>query len=578
MSNFEWLNDEARTFLNRGYLVGDITAEERVKEIAETAQRILVDEWKDSFWDERVEAIMKGEEFELPDPPEAIGTFAERFYDYMSKGYYSLASPVWSNFGMDRGLPISCFGSYIGDSLDQIMYTHAEVGMMTKVGGGTSGYFGDIRPRGSEISKNGKSNGTFPFATLFDQLMTVVSQGKTRRGYFAGYIDIDHGDIDEWLNIKHEGCDIQDMMWGVCVSDDWMQSMIDGDKAKRDTWAKVLKSRINFGVPYIFFTDNVAANRRNIYKHQDYEVKASNLCSEVLLPQGPEESFVCCLSSYNVSTIDEWHDSQDVVHTLIYFLDAVMQEFIEKSKGVEFLERAHRFAKRHRAIGAGVLGWHDYLQQNSIPFDSPEAMLTNAATFKYLGAETERASEKLAAWLGEAPVCDGYGMRNATTMAIAPTKSSSFILGQTSPSIEPTKSNYFVRDTAKLKSTYKNPHLEKVLERHGMNTEEVWASIKERDGSVQHLDLPEKQKAVFKTFAEIPQQAIINQAAQRQQFLDQGQSVNVTIDPKQVPVKDINRLYINAWESGVCTLYYQKSVNAAQQAQQDLLSCVSCEA
>ncbi len=548
-ADFGWLNDEARTFLRRGYLLEGTGPEDRVREIAEHAEGLL-----------------------------EIDGFADRFYEYMARGYYSLASPVWANFGLDRGLPISCFGSYIDDSMEAILDTHAEVGMMTKVGGGTSGYFGDVRPRGASITNNGTSNGTYPFAQLFDKIINVVSQGETRRGHFAGYIDIEHPDVEEWLNIQTEGDAIQTMMYGVVVGDDWMEAMIDGDSDKRALWAKVVESRMNLGIPYILFRGNVQDGRPQVYKDKGYDVHASNLCSEVALPSGPDESFVCCLSSMNALHYDDWKDT-DAVETLTQFLDAVMQEFIDGAKGMAHMDRAVRFAERHRAIGIGILGWHSYLQSNRIPFESAEASLTGAEIAKTIKERSYAASAELADRFGEPPVLEGYGRRNATTMAVAPTKSSSFILGQVSPSIEPIKSNYFVQDRAKMKVTYKNPHLQALLQEKGRDTDAVWDEIALRDGSVQHLDfLSDEEKDVFKTFSEISQMAIIDQAAGRQKHIDQSQSLNLAIDPGSTPVKDINRLYVEAWKKGVKSLYYQHGVNAAQSFSRDLLACKACEA
>jgi ribonucleoside-diphosphate reductase alpha chain len=314
-----------------------------------------------------------------------------------------------------------------------------------------------------------------------------------------------------------------------------------------------------------------------VYKDKDYEINASNLCSEIALPANADESFVCCLSSMNALHYDDWKDT-DAVETLTYFLDAVMEEFIEETEGTEFMERAVQFAKRHRAIGIGVLGWHSYLQSKMIPFNSPEAMQENNELFKTIKERSYEASEELANKFGEPEVLEGYGRRNTTTMAVAPTQSSSIILGQVSPSIEPLKSNYFVRDGAKLKSTQKNRFLEELLQQKDKDNREVWNSIMQYDGSVQHLDfLTNKEKEVFKKFSEIPQMAIIKQAAQRQQYIDQSQSLNLSIDPDKVSIKDINQLYIEAWESGVKSLYYQKSVNAAQKFSQEILQCAACE-
>jgi len=545
---FYWLNRDSKEFLREGYLLEGVDPKERIRQIAENAEEIL------------------GEE-----------GFADKFYEYMSKGYYSLASPIWANFGLDRGLPISCFGSHLEDNMESILYTHAEVGEMTKLGGGTSGYFGELRPRGAPITNNGKSNGSYSFTELFDTAINVISQGETRRGQFAGYIDIEHDDLDEWLNIKTEGDPIQDIYYGVIVGDEWFEQMLDGDQEKREKWAQIIETRINIGVPYIIFRGNINEGKPQVYKDKDYTINASNLCTEIALPATPDESFVCCLSSMNALHYDEWKDT-DAVETLTYFLDAVMQEFIDKADGVEFMERPVKFAKRHRAVGIGVLGWHSYLQSNMVPFDSIEAMNKNNELFKTIKEKSYEASEELADKFGEPEVLEGYGRRNTTTMAVAPTKSSSIILGQVSPSIEPLKSNYFVRDGAKLKSTQKNRFLEELLEQKNKNTPEVWESIMKQDGSVQHLDfLSEREKEVFRTFSEISQLAIIRQAAQRQDYIDQGQSINISIDPDKVSVKEINQLYIEAWENGVKSLYYQKSVNAAQKFSRNTLECKVCE-
>ena len=545
--DFAWLNEDSRLFLQRGYLLDGTTPEARIRAIAEHAGNILQDD-----------------------------TFAERFHHYMARGYYSLSSPIWSNFGLSRGLPISCFGSYIGDSIYDIMRTTAEVGMMSKIGGGTSAYFGDIRPRGSSISNNGKSDGSFNFSKLFDTIIDVISQGTSRKGQFAGYIDIDHGDIDEWLEIHTEGNPIQLMYYGVCISNAWLESMKAGDPEKRRVWAKVLQRKAETGIPYLFFKDNANAGRPDVYKDRNMTVYASNLCTEIMLPASDEESFVCCLSSMNLLYFDEWKHT-DAPELLTQFLDAVMSEFIEKSAEIPFLDRAHRFAKRHRALGLGVLGWHSYLQANRIAFDSFAAMQKNNEIFQLLQEKTLTASKALAAKFGEPELLQGYGRRNTTLLSIAPTKSSSFILGSVSPSVEPFKSNYHVKDLAKIKTTYKNPFLVELLEEKGLNTEKTWESILLNDGSVQHLAaLNDEEKEIFKTFAEISQLAVIQQAAQRQKYIDQGQSINVMIHP-ETPTRDINQLYLTAAELGLKSIYYQHSMSAAQRFNRNLLNCSSCE-
>lgn len=545
--DFAWLNEDSRLFLQRGYLLEGTTALDRIRYIAEHAERKL-----------------------------GIEGYADKFFHYMARGYFSLSSPIWSNFGLDRGLPISCFGSYIGDSIHEIMETTAEVGMMSKIGGGTSGYFGDIRPRGSSIRNNGKSDGSFNFSKLFDTVIDVISQGTSRKGQFAGYIDIEHGDIDEWLDIHTEGNPIQLMYYGVCVGHEWLESMKAGDPYKRQLWAKLLQRKTETGIPYLFFKDNANAGRPDVYKDKNMTVHASNLCTEIMLPSSSDESFVCCLSSMNLLYFDEWKET-DAPEVLTYFLDVVMSEFIEKSNEIPFLHRANKFARRHRALGLGVLGWHSYLQANNIAFDSFQAMQKNNEIFRTLQEKTLKASKELAQRFGEPEILKGYGRRNTTLMSIAPTKSSSFILGSVSPSVEPFKSNYYVKDLAKIKTVYKNPFLEKLLKEKGLDNEEIWESILHNDGSVQHLtQLTDEEKEIFKTFSEISQLSVIQQAAQRQKYIDQGQSINIMVHPA-TPAKDLNQLYLTAEELGLKSIYYQYSMSAAQVFNRNLLSCSSCE-
>lgn len=542
-----WLNENSRAFLSKGYLVGDTTAEERIREIAEVAEKYL----------------------KKPG-------FADKFYDYMSRGFYSLASPIWSNYGLERGLPISCFGSYVADDMSRILYTHAEVGMMTKFGGGTSAYFGALRPRGSVIKDNGHSSGSVHFMELFDNLIDIVSQGSVRRGHFSPYLPIEHPDIDEFLNIGKEGHPIQQTTYAVTVGDQWLQEMIAGDQEKRKTWAKVIQRRTEIGYPYILFSDTVNRNTVDVYKDKNLRIHGSNLCSEICLPSNDDISFVCCLSSLNLRHYHEWKDT-DAVETMTMFLDTVMSDFIaqlesyrdsedpKKQSAFYFMQRAYKFAKEHRALGLGVLGWHTFLQESNIPFDSPEAMQLNDEIFKTINDRTYKASAIMAREYGEPEVLKGYGRRNTTLMAIAPTTSSAFILGQVSQSIEPLMSNAFVKDVDKLKVTIKNPTLEALLIEKGLNTPEIWGSIRDNDGSVQHLEgLTDHEKRVFRTFSEIDQRAIIDQAADRQKYIDQAQSLNIMIDPA-MPTKELNALYLYAWEKGIKTLYYQHSMNAAQQ-------------
>jgi ribonucleoside-diphosphate reductase alpha chain len=915
MSEYKWLNKISRSFLGEDYLLKHQTAEQRIDEICANAARILGKSW-----------------------------FESKFKEYVKRGWYSFSSPVWSNFGTDRGLPISCFGSHISDNMDSILYTQAEVGMMSKLGGGCSGYFGEVRPRGAPIRNNGYSSGSVHFMRLFDNIIHVISQGSTRRGNFAAYLPIDHSDINEFLQIRNEGFPIQELLTGVCISDAWMESMIAGDLHKRKVWAKVIEHRMHTGFPYLFFTDNVNRGTVDVYKDLNLPINHSNMCvigservvsdrglktahelyleggelklfdnnkvvlaspmqliekntdvykvtldngmthtitdyhkvlvrvkdnpvatkdiackdlkvgdkiavqtnkglfgqadysdeayllglyhgdgtqtdkqvmidvwendfdlineiqekynricikyntqfcdknnrtypisqfvdchpsqngvkkkrlagialkkigfaknlipnwlwtasekthwayvkglfntdgtihvnnstgnpvqlalanvnreflqqvqiilsnlgmqstirilrksgknllpdgkggsklydiqtcyrliignkndvlefnkntnfsnrkkqviedrsyrdntkkfrdvvqieyvgkedvycckvnseehhwicngvithncTEIFLPDNDEEAFVCDLGSMNILYYDEWKDT-DAVEMKVYFLDAVMSEFIEKGKSHRFMQRPIRFAERHRALGLGWLGWHSYLQSKMIPFESMEAKLKNMEIAKNIYNKAYAASVELAKEYGEPEILKGYGRRNTTLLAIAPTKSSSFILGQVSEGIEPHRTNYYIKDLAKGKFSIRNPYLEELLVGKGMSTSAVWDSILKNGGSVQHLDfLTDHEKAVFKTFSEISMKEVIIQAAQRQKYIDQGQSINLMIHPS-TPVKDINKLMIEAWRMGVKSLYYQYSVNAAQQFTNNLLTCASCEA
>lgn len=553
---FEWANEDSRTFLSRGYIDGNMTVEERVREIAKAAEKIL-------------------------DKP----GFADKFYNYMSRGYYSLSSPVWANFGTDKGLPISCNGVYIDDTVESFFDKLGEVGIQSKNGAGTSGYFGNIRPRGANVrgGRNGKANGPAYYMALWDTAVDVISQGSTRRGSFAAYLDIEHKDIMEFLEIREVGAPVQNLSLGVCITDKWMEDMIAGDAQKREVWARVLRKRRESGYPYLFFTDTINKNKPQVLKDKNIPIWASNLCSEIALPSSNDESFVCNLASMNILTFDEWVHT-DAVEVMTWFLDAVMEEYIEKTDGVRYMEPSNNFARRWRALGLGQLGWHSYLQSKMIPFESFDAHMLAIKISKFIDDRSLIASKELAEEYGEPEGLLGYGIRNLTRTAIAPTTSSSFILGQVSPSIEPLASNYFTKDLAKGKFTYKNPYLDGVIQdhvSHGDTTTsytEIWESILIRGGSVQHLDfLSQNEKDVFKTFSEIAPISIVQQAAARQKYIDQSQSLNILIAP-EVSAKDVNALIIEGWRLGVKTFYYQRSANPAQQLVRDILTCASCEA
>lgn len=767
----EWLNEQSMDILRSKYLQVGESYDEAVDRISSRASQLLE---KPSFKRSIAEAI--------------------------HMGWLGLASPIWANFGAERGLPISCYGMTVDDTVDSIADKAKEVMVQTKLGGGTSGYFGKLRPRGEKINDGGFSNGSVSFMKIFDGIIDVISQGNVRRGAFAAYLDAEHRDIMEFLNIRGVGSNIQNILTGVCCSDYFMRKVIDGDTYSRKVWAKILQSRLHSGVPYIFFTDNVNKNKPIVYS--DYKITHSNLCvkgdteimtdkgrfkiedlageraniwngfafspvdvvktgtdqqlvkvttsrgqvlectkyhkfyvydkhkkpvkieaqelqqgmeiityqlpilndkiqdnikwltalikkygkvigknivlindnetilrkwmlqiqelgchshiakssnggkalfihresiallkrlglplkeyngrskfiirpfsppiliesvedvegthdtycftelhrgmglfngiltgqcSEILLPDTPEESFVCCLSSLNLDKYEEWKD-KDVVTTAIYFLDAVMQDFIDKSLHIRGMESSHRFAVRHRALGLGVLGYHSLLQRKMIAFDSDEASALNKTIFKAISDEANHASVELAKEYGPCCVAKQKGIlrRNTTTMAIAPTTNNSAILGQVSPGIEPLKSNYYVAGLNDKSHVRKNKYLMRLLEERGVNTQLVWDNILNNNGSVRNVAyLSSYEKKVFATFQEINQEAIIQQAVDRQEYIEQGQSLNLLIH-YNTAVREINKLYIDAWQKGLKTIYYQRGVSMSKEN----ISCQSCQ-
>jgi ribonucleoside-diphosphate reductase alpha chain len=545
-TKMDWYTLLSEEFMGRGYFHNNESIEDRINTIAELVGK--------TFNDDEIKDKVK---------------------DYIEKGYYVLPSPVWSNVGTGRGSGISCFNTHVSDSIESIVRANAEVGMLCKIGGGTSGYFGDLRPAGTAISTGGETHGAVHFMQMFDVTKNVISQGNVRRGEFAAYLDITHGDVKDFLRINGEGHKLQRFPFGICVGDKWLEEMKAGDMDKRELWAMVIDSRNRTGFPYIFFSDNVNNNTVDVYSDTEARINSSNMCTEILLPSTEEESFVCDLVGMNLVKFDEWKNT-DAVRIAVYIADAVLEEFIQAYANKPFIERAIRFAKRHRAIGIGASGYHSYLQSKMIPFESMEAKMTNNLIFKTIQDQAWAASKEMAERFGEPEVLKGYGRRHTTLTAVAPNTSSSFIMGQQSQSIEPYTSNYYIKKTAKVKHSVKNPYLKKLLEEKGQDTFEVWESILQRAGSVQHLSfLSENEKLVFRTFMEISQMEIIIQASTRQKYIDQGQSLNLMIHP-QTPTRDINTLLLKAHELGIKTLYYQLGQNAAQEFARDILSCESC--
>ena len=542
---FWWLNDISRRYLSVDYLLNGQSGEDRVGFVSSAAAKRL-------------------------GRPE----FAEKLYDYVSRGWISFSSPVWSNYGMTRGMPISCFGTYVEDDTRSILRAHVEVGMMSKHGGGTSLFMDPVRPRGSVIRDNGTSLGTLPFAQMFETEIKVISQGSSRRGECATYWGIEHHDLDDVLKIRtpENPFDIYKLSYGVTIPTPWMESMLAGDEAKRTRWAKVVQSRMKTGYPYLIFIDNARKAQPKEYSELGLSINHSNLCTEIFLSNGPQESFVCCLSSMNMFLYDEWKDT-DAVETAVYFLDTVMSEFIEKARDEYGFDRAVRFAERQRALGLGQLGWHGYLQANRIPFDSPEANGLAARTSKTIRDQAFSASAKMAAEYGEPMYLKGKGRRHMTMTAIAPNQSSAAILGQMTESTDPLLANFTIKDKQKVKYTYKNPLLLELLAEKGKDAPDVIRSVFDKQGSVQHLDfLTPLEKAVFKTHREINPMSQVQQSAARVPYVCQGQSMNLLVDPN-ADLKQVNKVYIEAWKLGVKSIYYQKNISAAQ----ELTSCRACE-
>lgn len=558
--DYSYLNSVSLKTLSRGYLREGIPQENlkpeaiaRVNKLVDTAEEILG--------------------FKLPDVRQGV-----------RRGWVSPASPVWSNFGAGRGLPISCNGSYMADEMDSILFKDAEIGAMTKEGAGTSLYMGALRGFGSSISTGGTSKGPIHFAQLIQEKVTVVSQSNVRRGNCAIWLPVEHADIEDWLTMRSTAGGvhhvIQHLSFGVTISDAWMNEMLAEPKGgpKRRVMAKIVNKRRETGYPYILFSDTANNARPEILKKLNLLIYASNLCTEIMLPSSEDESFVCDLSSVNLLHYHEW-EGTNFVREMIYFLDAVMSEYIEKTNGKRLLVDANRFAKRWRAVGLGVLGWHSLLQSMMIAIESEEADALNIEIFEYMQAETDAASRHLATVLGEPEGMIGTGYRNLTRMAIAPTTSSSIICGQVSQSIEPWTANIFENDNAKGGFTQRNVHLEEHLELIGFNTTEVWTSILQMGGSVQHLPfLSQHAKNVFKTWGEVDQLRLVKQNADRTPFIDQGVSFNVILPPSATMQDDL-KIIVSGWKLGLKSFYYRKGYNASKElARQNFDQCVACEA
>lgn len=550
-------NDLYLTTVKGGYLQKGETPKQAYKRLAETACHYL-------------------------NKPELY----EDFFNIFWNGWLIPSTPVMSNFGTNKGLPISCFSGRVDDDMYEIGRKELEMRMLSKHGGGTAYDFSKVRPMGSPIKGGdlGTSDGIIPFMKSFDSTIISSKQGKTRRGAVAMYLDIEHKEYPEFLEIREPKGDINrqchNIHQGAVVTDNFMRAVKASDGLERKLWTDTLKKRVKTGEPYVMFIDNANKNLPSNWQKNNLKIYHSNLCSEIFLPTDENHTLVCCLSSLNLYTFDEWKDT-NTVKLAIYFLDAVIEEFIEKSENIKGIEDARRFAIKSRALGLGTLGYHSYLQSKGIPFISIYANGQTNKIFNFIKSESDIASKELAEQYGEPEWCIGTGNRNLTKLAIAPNRSSSKLAGGLSQSIEPIAANIYVDDDAKGLHIRRNPELVKLLESKDRNIPEVWDQIMEDKGSVVNIRcLSDDEKEVFKTFKEINQLELVKQAGIRQQYIDQGQSINLAF-PQDAPAKFINLVHYTAWEVGLKSLYYFRSesnLRADSAQQRDLYSeCVICE-
>jgi ribonucleoside-diphosphate reductase alpha chain len=552
-----WMNEVSLATISKGYLLPDENPKKAYKRVADAVAKRL----------------------DRPD-------LANKFFRYMWKGWLNLASPVLSNTGTDKGLPISCFGIDTPDSIRGIGLTNAELMRLTSLGGGVGIGLNRVRGRAAKIGTGeaGQSEGIVPWAKIYDSTIIATNQGSVRRGAASVNLDINHVDIKEFLRIRRPQGDANRQCLNLhqCISidDKFMQRLEHRDPEAMELWVEILKSRVETGEPYIMFRDNVNNANPPAYVKNNLDVTMTNICSEIALHTDEEHSFVCCLSSVNLAKYDEWKDT-DLVETAIYFLDGVLEEFLVKTNGKDSMIRSHRSAKKGRALGLGVLGWHTFLQQKQIPFISIAATSWTNKIFAQIKTQAEAASRKLAEEYGEPIWCKGTGMRNTHVIAVAPTVSNSTISGGVSAGIEPLPANVYTFNSAKGTFIRKNPVLEKYLEDKGHNTEEVWQQILKDRGSIANLPediMPFDDKEVFLTFAEINQLGLVEQASVRQKYIDQAQSLNLAFDPGDSP-KFINLVHQTAWKLGLKTLYYLRtdSVINGDIGSRTSENCLSCD-
>ena len=507
---------------------------------------------------------------------------AKTFYEYIWNGWLCLASPVLSNTGTDRGLPISCFGIDVADSIIDIGQKNLEMMLLAKHGGGVGIGVNQIRPAGAQIKGNGTSDGVVPFCKIYDSTILATNQGSVRRGAASVNINIEHPDFEEWIEIREPKGDVnrQSLNLHQCavVGDKFMRRLEQGDGEARKRWGKLLQKRKATGEPYVLFKGNTNKNNPTAYKQNALKVHMTNICSEITLHTDENHSFICCLSSLNLAKYDEWKNT-NIIHDAIWFLDGVLEEFIQKAKYRKGFENSVRSAEKGRALGLGVLGWHTYLQERGLPFEGLLAQYETRKIFSQIKIESERASMALADVYGEPLWCVGTGMRNTHLRAVAPTVSNSKLSGNVSPGIEPWAANIFTEQSAKGTFIRKNPTLENILKKEKLNTKEVWDKILADGGSVQDIKgLSEDTKEVFKTFKELNQLELVRQAGIRQQYIDQSVSLNLAF-PSEATPKWINKVHMDAWRKGIKTLYYMRteSVLRGDIANHAMEDCVACD-
>jgi ribonucleoside-diphosphate reductase alpha chain len=511
------------------------------------------------------------------------------FYEAMTKNWLCLASPVLSNMGTERGMPISCFGIDTDDSIEGIALANSELMRLSSQGGGVGIGVSRIRGRGKSIKDNGVSEGVVPWIKIYDSTILATNQGSVRRGAASVNLNINHPDVEEFLMIRRPKGDVNrqclNMHQCVVIDDEFMNKVEERDPKALKLWGEILKTRLETGEPYIMFEDNVNNNNPEAYKKNNLHVSMTNICSEISLYTDELHSFICCLSSLNLARWDEWKEytfenGMTLPELTCWFLEGVLQEFIDRAKNIRFMENTYRSASKGRAIGIGVLGWHTFLQEKGIPFAGLQANSYTRVMFDFIEKETLKASRAQAELYGEPEWCKGTGLRHTHHLAIAPTVSNAHISGGVSPSIEPIPANVFNLKTAKGTFIKKNKTLVKLLESKGYNIDSVWDQIAKDKGSVMGLPdyiLTPEEKEIFLTFKEINPYEIVRQNGIRQKYVDQAISLNLTFDPSDSPkyISDVHKL---AWKEGIKTLYYMRSESILRgDAIQRDDNCIACE-